>query len=106
SLCQAPSTLPLYSLSLHDALPILVPIITRAHLRGLRVVGWYLPAYTDPGADLRKLVAAARLGVDGLAVDIEARNVSDVGERNRRDRKSTRLNSSHQIISYAVFGLK
>src|SRR5438552_8662638 len=23
-----------------------------------------------------------------------------------RDRKSTRLNSSHQIISYAVFGLK
>src|SRR5258708_15045820 len=26
--------------------------------------------------------------------------------RNRRDRKSTRLNSSHQIISYAVFCLK
>ena len=63
---------------------LLVPIITRAHLRGLRVVGWYLPALTDPGADLRKLVAAAHLGVDGLAVDMEARNVSDVGERNRR----------------------
>src|SRR5258708_24140275 len=27
-------------------------------------------------------------------------------ERERRDRKSTRLNSSHQIISYAVFCLK
>src|SRR5258708_170642 len=27
-------------------------------------------------------------------------------ERRRRDRKSTRLNSSHQIISYAVFCLK
>src|SRR5258708_22295642 len=26
--------------------------------------------------------------------------------RSRRDRKSTRLNSSHQIISYAVFCLK
>src|SRR5258708_22354420 len=26
--------------------------------------------------------------------------------RKRRDRKSTRLNSSHQIISYAVFCLK
>src|SRR5258708_22312074 len=26
--------------------------------------------------------------------------------RNSRDRKSTRLNSSHQIISYAVFCLK
>src|SRR5215216_2183292 len=28
------------------------------------------------------------------------------GRGNRRDRKSTRLNSSHQIISYAVFCLK
>src|SRR5438552_11191730 len=28
------------------------------------------------------------------------------GQRNKRDRKSTRLNSSHQIISYAVFCLK
>src|SRR5258708_30847710 len=28
------------------------------------------------------------------------------GGENRRDRKSTRLNSSHQIISYAVFCLK
>src|SRR5258708_8294542 len=27
-------------------------------------------------------------------------------DRRRRDRKSTRLNSSHQIISYAVFCLK
>src|SRR5258708_21728214 len=30
----------------------------------------------------------------------------DVGNRKRLDRKSTRLNSSHQIISYAVFCLK
>src|SRR5258708_32664804 len=29
-----------------------------------------------------------------------------LGLRPRRDRKSTRLNSSHQIISYAVFCLK
>src|SRR5438552_5555281 len=28
------------------------------------------------------------------------------GGRGKGDRKSTRLNSSHQIISYAVFGLK
>src|SRR5438552_12862944 len=28
------------------------------------------------------------------------------GEAEHRDRKSTRLNSSHQIISYAVFCLK
>src|SRR5438552_7238413 len=34
-----------------------------------------------------------------LALDIRA-------EQFRQDRKSTRLNSSHQIISYAVFCLK
>src|SRR5207244_3832595 len=33
------------------------------------------------------------------------RMLAQTGE-NRADRKSTRLNSSHQIISYAVFGLK
>src|SRR5258707_10967820 len=32
--------------------------------------------------------------------------VSDQGRRRRRDRKSTRLNSSHANISYAVFCLK
>src|SRR5947208_11555895 len=31
---------------------------------------------------------------------------SDIARRHRGDRKSTRLNSSHQIISYAVFCLK
>src|SRR2546430_11786696 len=32
--------------------------------------------------------------------------VALVGERHERDRKSTRLNSSHSQISYAVFCLK
>src|SRR5258708_29476704 len=32
--------------------------------------------------------------------------ISKKNVRQRRDRKSTRLNSSHQIISYAVFCLK
>src|SRR5258708_23144707 len=36
----------------------------------------------------------------------ELRQPSTGGERQDRDRKSTRLNSSHQIISYAVFCLK
>src|SRR5258708_9702489 len=35
-----------------------------------------------------------------------ARAVRDLGGAANRDRKSTRLNSSHQIISYAVFCLK
>lgn len=59
-------------------------IISRAQARGIRVVAWYLPTLVDPAADLRRLLAIAALPVEGLAVDIEARNVSDVAERNRR----------------------
>lgn len=62
----------------------LQPIIDRAHHHGLRVVGWYLPTLTDPATDLRRLLAIADLNVDGIAVDIEARDVVDVAERNRR----------------------
>jgi len=63
---------------------LLLPIIERAHRHGIEVVAWYLPTLEDPGNDLRKLVASASLDVDGIAVDIEARNVRDVNERNRR----------------------
>src|SRR5258708_17102002 len=49
--------------------------------------------------------AAAREIVEGLRARLDAEGralqVMEVG-----DRKSTRLNSSHQIISYAVFCLK
>src|SRR5438034_4219700 len=41
---------------------------------------------------------AAKLGADVLGVDI-ARNLIEAG----KDRKSTRLDSSHTVISYAVF---
>src|SRR5947208_7940314 len=37
---------------------------------------------------------------------VVAANPTDAHRRLSRDRKSTRLNSSHQIISYAVFCLK
>src|SRR5258708_35076065 len=48
-----------------------------------------------------QVCAALRQGGDGRCPP-EPRRVS----HDRRDRKSTRLNSSHQIISYAVFCLK
>src|SRR5258708_27356687 len=41
--------------------------------------------------------------VPELAAAIEQRREGRRGRALRRDRKSTRLNSSHQIISYAVF---
>src|SRR2546430_12661673 len=44
-----------------------------------------------------RLFSAGQLRVAGL---------SRQGHRRRRDRKSTRLNSSHSQISYAVFCLK
>jgi hypothetical protein len=63
---------------------LLLPLVARAQQRGLAVVGWYVPEFLDEAGDLRRLRATVGLGVDGLAVDIEARDLADVGERNRR----------------------
>src|SRR5258708_31418122 len=56
------------------------------------------------GCDLRSSAAGrgrkSRPGSAGFHGPDQQRNCAD------RDRKSTRLNSSHQIISYAVFCLK
>ncbi|HEV2071005.1 MAG TPA: hypothetical protein VGR26_14545 [Acidimicrobiales bacterium] len=62
----------------------LEPLIERAQRRGMAVVAWYLPTFVDPAQDLRRLVAAASLDVDAVAVDIESRDVADTAERNRR----------------------
>src|SRR2546430_5858397 len=78
------ATTEIYTLSLHDALPISV------EQRGI----------VAAGAPLRGLYAGDVLHVfDTLAIPliVEGREV---------DRKSTRLNSSHSQISYAVFCLK
>src|SRR5215216_7309661 len=69
------ATTEIYTLSLHDALPI-----SLARPRG-----------GHSGTDLL-------LGRDSRP--------AGAGTGAARDRKSTRLNSSHQIISYAVFCLK
>src|SRR3712207_8205520 len=79
------ATTEIYTLSLHDALPILTP--------GIR------PAGADAG-DQKRIVtpaAAIQAGADHLVV---GRPITGA------DRKSTRLNSSHANISYAVFCLK
>lgn len=58
--------------------------VQRAHELGLGVVAWYLPTLEDVSSDLGRIAAAARLPVDGVAVDIESRAVPDTAERNRR----------------------
>src|SRR5690606_42025898 len=78
---SASSTPENHTLSLHDALPIY--------------------AHVDSAHPLH--CAAVRCG-EG---DVQIGDLGDVARlRRHRDRKSTRLNSSHVKISYAVFCLK
>src|SRR2546426_10596637 len=72
------ATTEIYTLSLHDALPIWV-VKHHAHPKPLMGTARHRPA--DP-------------------------TQSDQSQRLAADRKSTRLNSSHLVISYAVFCLK
>src|SRR3712207_6878377 len=83
------ATTEIYTLSLHDALPI---------------SGDPDPPLPDagPADQARRLVLI--LPRDALAAGLAARRVT--GSRSVGDRKSTRLNSSHANISYAVFCLK
>jgi hypothetical protein len=61
-----------------------------AHAAGLRVVAWYLPAFTSPVEDERRALAAIRFRspggqhFDAFALDIEASLVRPVRLRNRR----------------------
>src|SRR3712207_6868234 len=86
------ATTEIYTLSLHDALPILC----RAPVRLVRAAARGRPR--DPPR------RAARSRQRGRPPG--ARLARRGGSLRRRDRKSTRLNSSHANISYAVFCLK
>lgn len=63
---------------------LLRQIITRAHRLGLKVVGWYLPQFIDPGVDIARVSAMIGLGVDGVAIDIESSDNPDVADRTRK----------------------
>src|SRR5438132_10772442 len=73
------ATTEIYTLSLHDALPIFG--LGRRFRRGFRTSPFRQRRSTD-------------------------RSCPGEAEQERSDRKSTRLNSSHTVISYAVFCLK
>src|SRR2546426_4761084 len=89
------ATTEIYTLSLHDALPIfIVPLAHReAHAAGLR---HFLA--TGEGPILNQRIELTALRRDGSEFPVELAVAPD--------RKSTRLNSSHLVISYAVFCLK
>src|SRR5205809_7650780 len=90
------STSAILTLSLHDALPISIVRFRGTAGRGRARPGGIPPAATAaPGR--------AGLGI-GAAPGRHRRQVPL--DRGLQDRKSTRLNSSHGYISYAVFCLK
>ena len=71
-----------------EAPTLLGAFLNRAHNKGMKVVAWYLPSFTDLEADLQRLRAmrdfrAGGQGFDGLAVDIEwTTGVPDTARRN------------------------
>src|SRR2546430_15091231 len=85
------ATTEIYTLSLHDALPIFV---SEANLEKLRERGAQYVVGT-PRSQLKQYEQQLLQG-----------EWQDISKEVKVDRKSTRLNSSHSQISYAVFCLK
>src|SRR5207253_10247063 len=94
----APPTTEIYTLSLHDALPILTGsgFISSGTLAGGISARSSLPVYSRRHGERRVPSPFQPL----------ARVPRKFDGTRRSDRKSTRLNSSHVAISYAVFCLK
>src|SRR3712207_8576156 len=92
------ATTEIYTLSLHDALPIYaLEIDVRAELDEVRTTGWLRQESMQRdelarGRDHERIARFTRARRQRFVVG--------------RDRKSTRLNSIHANISYAVFCLK
>src|SRR5256885_7258524 len=95
----------IYPLPLPAAFPIL---ISHAVAVTIFMIAMFPVARKDDDAQLGPGVAIALLRDDLINVrgKIALRPNAGVMELARRDRKSTRLNSSHLVISYAVFCLK
>src|SRR5207244_13239183 len=98
------STISRHSLSLHDALPISRRATHAARRATQRNHTAGVPDERLAGNDGMQLVVFVRPGHADL---LDERYLSrGPEEREQLDRKSTRLNSSHQINAYAVFCLK
>src|SRR5256885_16080765 len=98
-----PATPEFYPFSLPDALPICL-------LAGDE----QQPVVGIPPADVEHMLQfgkALGAGIRGMTVPVEFGEMDDIdvhrleNRRGLRDRKSTRLNSSHLVISYADFCL-
>src|SRR5687768_17677498 len=93
------ATTEIYTLSLHDALPISPGLLLREEGGGIEVIAAcqavvYSGLARDPALER------------GLRAHAERGDCPQPRHDDPADRKSTRLNSSHGYISYAVFCLK
>src|SRR5256886_2082453 len=93
------ATTEIYTLSLHDALPISMTDAERTKLRRHKVGFVFQRFNLLPTLDAFGNIAIAQ-HIHGNG------DVAESVESGQQDRKSTRLNSSHSQISYAVFCLK
>src|SRR5699024_12727265 len=99
------SLLDIYSLSLHDALPIFSPVGIWPKPPGTCILKSSTPRSPDHKAEARLSESSAPSTQSCLP---NCRGISPTGNASQTrssDRKSTRLNSSHVSISYAVFCL-
>src|SRR3712207_9288001 len=85
------ATTEIYTLSLHDALPILKQSLIPINKSGGAGAEGFLDVKASKGDPHKIIITLSNLFTTPLATG---------------DRKSTRLNSSHANISYAVFCLK
>src|SRR5690606_41830545 len=99
TLCVTATTL-IFTLSLHDALPILIDVKTRQELRE-----WLAENSATEKFCWVVVSVKEQLGVVQYLDAVEEALCFGWID-STKDRKSTRLNSSHVKISYAVFCLK
>src|SRR5207249_9776151 len=98
--------IPIYPLSLHDALPIFEHLAQVVH--DLDEAAEPGGGFAADGGDLVHLAGGGeqrQLARLGIRLQMIQRRFADAARRlvdDAQDRKSTRLNSSHVSISYAV----
>src|SRR5690606_39798380 len=96
-----PASSETYPLSLHDALPILEWPDAHSHLKVALQKNWYERLLESALVHSPELRRFERSSHDEILARFRRLDVLK-----QQDRKSTRLNSSHVKISYAVFCLK
>src|SRR5690349_22996587 len=91
-----PATTEIYTLSLHDALPIFFGVYNAKFHGSVSTVAKISPSFQRRSVDISRVRLPSS----------PSHHVPPGARSSAQDRKSTRLNSSHVEISYAVFCLK